>query len=431
MDEAPLLNETGVRDLLELVASDEPPPSSVNIARARAVGRRRRRLVRVYLPGAAAPVAAAVAVALIAGLTAHLSGTAAAVRHRPVSTGQEQQLSVPTAFSALTPYASFGWLPDGYSAAGLSNQATVSSSQLTLSASAAAGRMLTLRLYPRNYCIITGPANLKGVADGKFAGTTRHFAHGLLCSGGAQSPASGGGIPLIAAAVHVDGAVAYWTVGSALIFRYGRDAWALLHAAVIPSRQQILSHHAKLAGHPVLGAPPSATATMLEKVASGLRLGQRAAVRYGFSIAGLPGAWQAARPGGSDDVAKLDGKLVNVGWQAGPADDTTALSISAVPAAIPGATSSCNYVDGQSWYVTLDGSRVMLRTIDQPYKHWEELCAPDVRGMSVYITLDTNIPGTNDRPLPGGRIVGGVEKIFRHLQLLGPDVANWTIQQPA
>jgi hypothetical protein len=72
----------------------------------------------------------------------------------------------------------------------------------------------------------------------------------------------------------------------------------------------------------------------------------------------------------------------------------------------------------------------MLRTIDQPYKHWEELCAPDVRGLSVYITLDTNVPGTNDRPLPGGQIVGGVEKIFRHLRLLGPGVANWTTQQP-
>ena len=72
----------------------------------------------------------------------------------------------------------------------------------------------------------------------------------------------------------------------------------------------------------------------------------------------------------------------------------------------------------------------MLRTIDQPYKHWEELCAPDVRGLSVYITLDTNVPGTNDRPLPGGRAVGGVVAIFHRMQLLPPNVADWTAQQP-
>jgi hypothetical protein len=428
MDDAPFLTENGVRDLLDLVASDDAPPTSVSIARARAAGRRRRRLVRVYLPGAA-PVAAAVAVALIAGLTAHLSGAASATRHHPAGTSEQRLRSVPTEFSALTPYASFGWLPAGYSAAGLANQTTQSNSELDLTASAANRESLNAALFPARDCTITGPVTLNASTASKLGAKRTRYPHSLTC-GSPAAPAfrDAREMPLTPAAGDIDGASAYWTVGESLVFEYGQDAWGRLNA--VP-QLPTAGHVARPARSGMeIGRPSAGIANMMIRVASDMRFGQRSAVSYGFTISGLPSAWQTGRAGSTYAVALLDGRLVNVGWGAGPADDPTALSVSVTPAATPGAINSCNYVAGQSWYVTLDGARVMLRTIDQPYKHWEELCAPDVRGLSVYITLDTNVPSTNDRPLPGGRALGGVVKVFRHLTLLGPDVKDWTTQQP-
>ena len=76
--------------------------------------------------------------------------------------------------------------------------------------------------------------------------------------------------------------------------------------------------------------------------------------------------------------------------------------------------------------MTIDGAEAMLRTIDQSYKHWQELCIPDVHGLQVLVELDLNVPGTNDTPLPGGPEVSSILTIFGHLRLLGPDVRNWT-----
>lgn len=435
MDEAQLLTENGVRDLLDQIASDDAPPMSVSIARARAAGRRRRRLVRVYLPGAA-PVAAAVAVALIAGLTAHFSGTAATARHRPASPSHHYQRTVPADFSLLTPYAAFGWLPAGFSQAGLGNGSTQSSTFFTTTASAspADGRLVMLTVNAARACRITGRKALKTFpARTRDAAASRvKFAHLLDCAD--YTPPLGGRAP------DVTGSPAYWTLPQGgLAWEYGRDAWAILTPMQDPSICVHCSAHPQLSGwdsemarkgHPAVSQSRSAQQLLL-RIAAAVRFGISPAVRFGFTFAGLPGNWSPDRSGNSGNFAILANRVVDIGWSAGPADDPTALSIGVTPAATPGAIDSCNYVAGQSWYVTLDGARVMLRTIDQPYKHWEELCAPDVRGLSVYITLDTNIPATNDTPLPGGRIVGGVVKVFRHLKLSGPDVAAWTTQQPS
>jgi len=435
MDEAPFLTENGVRDLLERVAGDDAPPISVSIDRARAAGRRRRRLLRVYLPGAA-PVAAAVAVALIAGLSAHLGGTAAASRHHAASRVQHHQRTVPTRFSVQAPYAAFGWLPAGFSAAGLANGSTQSSTSFTATASAslADGRMVRLTVNAARSCRIARPDSLKAITvETRLpAGSRLKYSHELDCTG--FSPLLGRRAP------DVTGSRAYWTLTQGgLAWEYGRDAWAILEP--MPNPAAICVHcsaHRALSGwdaevardgHPAVPQSRSAQQLLL-RIASGVRFGLSPAVRFGFTLAGLPDSWSPDRSGNSGSFAILDDRLVDVGWSAGPADDPTALNIGVTPASVPGAIDSCNYVAGQSWYVTLDGARVMLRTIDQPFKHWEELCAPDVRGLSVYITLDTNVPATNDTPLPGGRTVGGVLKAFRHLHLLGPDVGSWTTRQP-
>ena len=86
----------------------------------------------------------------------------------------------------------------------------------------------------------------------------------------------------------------------------------------------------------------------------------------------------------------------------------------------------CNFVDGQSSYVTLDGAPALLRVMNQTHKHWESLCAQDVHGLWVYLTLDLNVPGTNDTPLPGGSQVGGLMTVFARMILLGTNPASWT-----
>jgi hypothetical protein len=58
------------------------------------------------------------------------------------------------------------------------------------------------------------------------------------------------------------------------------------------------------------------------------------------------------------------------------------------------------------------------------------LCSQDFRGLSMYISLDLNVPGTNDKPLPGASKVGGVFVVFQHLHLFGPDVADWPARVP-
>ena len=85
----------------------------------------------------------------------------------------------------------------------------------------------------------------------------------------------------------------------------------------------------------------------------------------------------------------------------------------------------CKAYPGQTSYVTVDGTSMLLRTIDEPGKHVQYLCAQNFRGLALSVSLDLNVPGTNDRPLPDAAAVGGVLAVVRHLHLFGPDVADW------
>ena len=159
-----------------------------------------------------------------------------------------------------------------------------------------------------------------------------------------------------------------------------------------------------------------------------MRFGSSPPVYYGFTLSGLPVSWQPFRSGSLSSFVVIDRRLVNEGWSAGPAVDPTALGVSVWPAgrgSVP-----CKVYPGQTSYVTVDGTSMLLRTIDQPYKHVQYLCAQNFRGLSMYISLDLNVPGTNDRPLPGASKVGGMFAVVRHLHLFGPNVADWPAQVP-
>jgi len=420
MDDA-FADETSVRRLLELVSRDQAPPSRVDVGLARRQGRRRRRLRRVYLPGAA-PVAAAAAVAVIAALTAGLSG-AQAPAHQPPTSGHTRSAptTAPHRFSLLTPYASFGWLPAGFQ---LGDQYDQSTSELDVTANAPVsdGRALLLTVQAAGQCRLTGREVLI------YLRARYRFPHALSC-----------GPPLSSRAPDVNGAPAYWSgLHGSLVWEYGRDAWAILspqpngaicvHCAAYPRLRGWYYVLAKN-GHPAV--PQSAAARqLLLKIASAVRFGTTPPVHYGFTLSGLPASWRwrAFRVGDLSSFVTIDGRLINEGWSAGPAADPTALGVSVWPAgrgSIP-----CKVYPGQTSHVTVDGVRMLLRTIDEPGKHIQSLCAQNFRGVAVSVSLDLNVPGTNDRPLPGASKVGGVFAVVRHLHLFGPDVADWPAQVP-
>jgi hypothetical protein len=440
------MDEITVRELLHEIAADEAPPCTVDIALARRNGhlygrqygrsaRRRRSFV--------APIAAAAAVALIAALSlavglGHRTGARPSPGHQ--AHHPRPLMTVPREFSALQPYVSFGWLPPGFTSSGIAqlgtSQPTGTSVSLQASTPLSDGRVLALQVNAAGQCTLTGPDRISNwawrrreIRNRRVVAPPRSqewtYPHGLSCSG-----------PIVQAAAPINGGPAYRGPQGELFWEYGRDAWAEL----TPTFATPLTYETAPADiHSWLNYPPdpplpghqprsawSQSATnyqLLRKVASALRFNP-AAVHplYGFALSGLPASWGAGYP---TSLSMLDGRIAGDGWQAGPAVDNTALSISAWPAA--GQTPlRCNFVDGQSQYIALDGAQAMLRTIDQSYKHWQELCIPDVKGMQVLIELDLNAPGTNDTPLPGGLEIRSVLTVFRHVRLLGPDVQDWT-----
>jgi hypothetical protein len=181
---------------------------------------------------------------------------------------------------------------------------------------------------------------------------------------------------------------------------------------------------AKLA-HVQPQAQSAASQALLVKIAVGLQYGERAPLVFGFELAGLPTGWQ---PADTYSYAPQGGRLAATGWSAGPTVDPTALSISIGPAvATTNSDYACKYVSGQSAAVTLDGAPALLRTLDEPDKHWQSLCANDIDGVQPYLTLDLNTPGSNAQ-LPGGDQAGSLLTVFGNVRLLGPDPASWTIE---
>jgi hypothetical protein len=226
----------------------------------------------------------------------------------------------------------------------------------------------------------------------------------------------------------VNGGPAYQDPWGGIYWEYGRNAWASLHPGISPyySGPMDSALNSWLTGPPAV-QQSAANWQLVRQVASRLRFDQAPAHPvYGFTLTGLPASWGTGYPGG---LAMLNGRRASPGWTTtGPAADPGALGIFVWPA--PGQTPGepplrCNFVPGQSSYITVDGVQAMLRIMDQVGKHWQSLCIPDVDGLTVYMVMDVWSEGSDDKPLPGWPSQG-VLAVFEHMHLLGPDVANWT-----
>jgi hypothetical protein len=383
------VRESDLRVLFKRQAASELPPAHINIPAARRTGRARllRRRAGVF----GTPVLAAAAVIAVVLLT----GLFAAGPRQPSNTTGNP--AAPKLFNPLVPYATVTWYPYRPSLLGGSDLHTA----LTLTASSRSPAEATeVVLYAAGWCTLQSAS----LSCGSTAAGTR-----------AQMTVSG-------PAPDVQGHAAYWTryaggnlarlrplagTRETLAFQYARGGWALVESTGTPA--DLLS------------------------IAASVRYGQTSHLRFPFRLTGLPQAWSEvllaqftrAGPGAqapTEDQLVLGSPATRPGTAP---HDTLTIYTNTRTAQGPQCSTSTRAVTGPDKGQTrtsppascpsqvINGYRVFLNTPPSPGK--QTLFAPDAGGLYLY--EQTTVP---DAPLSPSSVLA------HHLQLLGPDPANWT-----
>jgi hypothetical protein len=385
------MDEMHVRTMLGELADAEAPPARIDIPRAVSQGRRNRRWRRVAAGGSTLAISAVVGV-VVSLVAVPGSGTAgtphAGAPAGATSTSGTEPAAAPKRFDPLKPYASFGWLPAGYTTGGSFVQLAASTQSVQLGAQAGSSPSATI--------------SLTVTVAGACTGSGSPSLPVLSCSyNGSRS----GPMRATSAAPRVDGRPAFWAEGQAkdgmLIWEYAPGSWSIL---LVPSK--------------IPAPPPANEQSVLLQVAANVRYGDTTPIRFPYLFTGVPAGWTVS----GTEFTESSGRLLGQSLSLGPAVDPGALGIAIMPAP-PG--NSCKFVAGQSQYVTLDGVKAVLRTLSEPGKGYQSLCATKVNGLQVYVDLDTTEP-TSNTPLPGVAGLGGALGVAKALHLLGTDPANWT-----
>jgi hypothetical protein len=406
------MDERQMQTLLSELADTEAPPARVDIALAVSRGRRGRRLRHAGAGGTTLAIAAAAGaiVTLVAvpgqrtpvspgaggsagpaGMTVPASpgpSGSAAVSSTPVASPSPASgpATAPIQFDPLVPYAWFGWLPAGYTVGGGAGaQLTTGTRSDVLSAGygSTGSTTIGLTVTVKGACTTSGSPSLPV----------------LNCSYG-----SGISGPIRAAsrAPDVNGRPAFWAAdvakGGYLFWEYAPNAWSTL---TVPSTS------------------PASKQAVLFRVAANVRYGDSTPVSFPFWMTGVPAGWTVTNTSFS---VSPSGALLGQSLGLGPAVDPGGLGIDVMPAP-PG--NSCKFIPGQSQYVTLDGTKAVLRLLNEPGKGYQSLCATSVTGLQVYISLDTTKPASNT-PLPGVSGLGGALGVAKALHLLGANPSAWT-----
>jgi hypothetical protein len=389
------LDEHAVRTLLHEAARTSEPPSAVDVDAARRRGSRQLRARRAALP-VLAVVALAAALTVPGGLlSAHPERTV--VPPQPPATSPV--VDAPWQFNPLVPYASFGWLPPGYSeslANGIDfNQGVTSAADFVSreAAAPAADRLLYLQVNARDMCATS-------VAD---------LQTNIRARGREQVACIDAAFTVTGVATEVDGRAAFWTDhGAGVAWEYAPDAWAELS----------LSGLAAVGGKAL--PPSAATRALLLKVAAHVAWGDTTPLTFAFRLSGeLPAGWRLWRA--SFDVS--GGRMFGTGITVGPSVDTSALNISASIVTSP---LVCDSGGGRPSYVNRLGVQWLYTLRDLPGNVWQQLCATaPVGGLpGVNISMDMDNPASG-APLPGSTQLGGALGVLGRLLLLGPNSATW------
>ena len=393
------MDDNSVIALLASIPDPDEPASRVSVTAALRRGRRRRP-VRVGA-SALAVVAVAAAVAVPRVMLSGDSGRYQPPASRSGSPAQPAMpVSAPATFSVLVPYAAFGWLPAGYSESNipLGDSGLLSSgpAEVDRTAVTANGAMVTLGVDARGGC----------------AGKSGSCAPG----------------PASTRAPDVNGRPAWWIFdGRGIAWEYAPRAWAHVYmpAGRLPAPGRVdaarLRSLRAADDRAARQAPSAATRDLVLKIADAVKYAQHTPLVFDLTLdSRLPAGWSMQEMG----FHVVGRRLLADGLTAGPAADTSALSVSATKPLGYG----CNYVSGQSSYVTRDGVHWEYRVLDDGIAKDEEmLCSMrPVDGLDVNIYLDMAPEEAGAAPLPGSYRLGGVFGVYRKLHLLGPDPANWT-----
>jgi hypothetical protein len=428
------MDENSVRTLLRAIADTPEPAPAIDLDRARRRGLRKLWIRRFTAP-ALAMVAVAAAVTVPHELQIdHPERTVAAARHPGTPA-----LSAPEWFNPLAPYASFGWLPSGFSESAANSidigNGIASGTDFVSREAAApvAGHLLYLTVSARGACQVVAANLLRQVRAGKVVPVS----------------CDDDGFAATGVAPDVGGRPAVWiNYSGGIAWEYAPGAWASLGTSITPAADEPHSRRAAaergwvvtprtsadrrargMTPAQVRAAikkggliPPSATTlALLVRVASHVRYGQTAPLAFPFRLTGaLPNGWRLTQV----SFGVSGGRLIGNGVEAGPVADPTALSVGGSTMPVP---TGCNFVTGQSSYVTRLGGQWVYRVLDETDKQWQSLCASGVvNGVAgVEVSMDMNTPGSN-APLPGSAELGGVLGVLTRLRFLGPHPAAWT-----
>lgn len=401
------MDDKSVITLLASITDPAEPASRVSIAAALRRGRRHQRRRQVGA-SALAVVSVAAAVAVPGIIHSGNTGRSQAAASSSSAARRAMPASAPATFNVLVPYAAFGWLPVGYSEAGipLSEGGMLNSgpAEVDRTAVAADGAMVSLAVYARAACATSTSA-----------------------SGSCPPAATSGKAP------DVNGRPALWILcGRGVAWEYAPGAWADVrviagrrgHRAA-PAGQDATcpKHRGSAAGKRAARQTPAPAGArdLVLKIADAVKYAQHTPLVFDVKLASrLPAGWSLQEMG----FHVVDGRLLADLLTAGPAADTSALGISATKPLGYG----CNYVSEQSSQVTRYGVNWEYRVLDDHIaKNVEMLCSRQpINGLDLNIYLDMAPEEAGAAPLPGSSQLGGAFGVYARLHLLGLNPAHWT-----
>ena len=391
------MDEKALRAHFARFARVNLPPSTVDVARARKAGRRRLRFRRAGVPAASFGVVIAVGALFAGGVlpTGATSRPAAAAQAHKDHAGKPGHASgpiAPASFDPLAIYATFGWLPPGFSVVTPPTQQTATESFANVNGPN--GQSIALTVFAAHLCSFTGP--IWSPPKGTFQFTnhqhkrylhSKRYPRGLLCNSGPPplpSTTSPGAeharqVPVLPAGHLAGGQPAYLMLDdyghpTALAWQYARDGWAVAQYSGLRPAQ-------------------------LREVAARVRYRSNLRLPFPFKLTGIPASWKVTAAGSQVEGGKLTGYALYLGPSQDPGGITVLIE---QPYA-----NGCVNIGGKTQNVSFDGAAGVLRSAGR------EACFGNLHGMYAYVSSDQ---------------AGGALGLLRHVQVLGPDPANWTTQ---
>jgi hypothetical protein len=375
------VREFDLRVLFKRQAAIELPPAPISIPAVRRMGR--ARVLRRRAGAFGSPVLAAAAVVAVV-----LAGPFAVGPRQPATT-----LSGPAApklFDPLVPYATVTWYPYRPSLVGGSD---IHTALILKASSRSPGAATEVVLYAAGWCTLQSAS----LSCGSTAAGTR-----------AEMTVTG-------RAPDVQGQTAYWTrftggdlarvpplsgITEMLAFQYARGGWAVVESTGTP--------------------------TDLVRVAASVRYGQTSRLRFPFRLTGLPWEWskvllaQYTRPG--PGAQGPTGDLLLLGSPAtrpGTAPHNTLTIFTSTQTIRPPQCRTSTVPEGRASQPASCPSKVI-----NGYRVY--LNSPPVPGQQTLFSADADRLYLNEQTTGPDAPLTPASVLAHHLQLLGPDPANWT-----